>query len=208
MAPLGWSVDALVLTQMPFCFARASCVLSVASGMPLVRMPAGFSWMAELMAACCAVGVVPELRSLYVQPRSAAAFAQSFASTTALPLPESRPIGSFPDAGFLLSGVVIPMEVGEFRNWASYAFAAVTPELPEAPPPPPLLLLLLLLLLLPPPPAPLLLLLLLLLHAATPSAEVSAMIAPRVFLIRASFSAGTRSAERWSTNLVESQFGY
>jgi hypothetical protein len=73
MAPLGWSVDALVLTQMPFCFARASPVLIVDSGMPLVRMPAGFCWMAELKAACCALGVVPEIRSLYVQPASAAA---------------------------------------------------------------------------------------------------------------------------------------
>jgi hypothetical protein len=134
--------------------------------------------MAEFMAACCAVGVVPELRSLYVQPRSAAALAQYFARTIALPLPESMPISSFPATGFLLSGVVIPMEVGEFRNWASYAFAAVTPELPEGP----LLLLLLLVAAAPPP-----LLLLLLLHAATPSAEVSAMTAARVFLIHASF---------------------
>jgi len=107
----------------------------------------------------------------------------------------------------LLSGVVIPMEVGEIRNWASYAFAAVTPELPEVPPPPPLPLLLLLLLLLLLPPPVLLLLLLLLLHAATPSAEVSAMTATRVFLIRASFPAGARSAERWSLNLVRSQLG-
>src|SRR5260370_41796945 len=76
MAPLGWSVDALVLTQMPFCFARARLVPSVASGIPLVRIPAGFSWMAELKAACCALGVDPEIRALYVQPSTAAGRAQ------------------------------------------------------------------------------------------------------------------------------------
>src|SRR4029077_17881203 len=68
MAPLGWSVDALVLTQMPFCFASARPEAMVDSGMPLVRMPAGFCWMAELKAACWALGVVPEIRSLYFQP--------------------------------------------------------------------------------------------------------------------------------------------
>ena len=81
-------------------------------------MPAGFSWMAELMAACCAVGVAPEIKFLYVQPASAAACAQYFARTVALPRPESRPTSSFPGAGFELSGVLMPMEVGALRNWS------------------------------------------------------------------------------------------
>jgi hypothetical protein len=89
------------------------------------------------------------------------------------------PTSSFPAAGFLLSGVVMPMEVGAFKNCVSYAFAAATPLLEDPP-----LLLLLLLLLLPPPPA-LLLLLLLPPHAAMNSAEVTAMTAANVFLIRA-----------------------
>jgi hypothetical protein len=46
----------------------------------------------------------------------------------------------------LLSGVLMPMEVGVLSHCCSYAFAAATPELPpplEDPPPlPPLLLLL------------------------------------------------------------------
>ena len=84
--------------------------------MPLVTMPAGSNWMAESMAACWLVGVVPEFRSLYFQPRSAAACAQYFARTTALPVPESRPTISLPVAGLELSGVLMPMEVGELRN--------------------------------------------------------------------------------------------
>jgi hypothetical protein len=116
MAPLAADVSALLLTQMPFCAARASCVVSVEFGMPLVTMPAGFSWIAEAIAACWVAGVVPELRSLYFQPRSAAACAQYFARTTALPLPESRPTINLPVAGLELSGVLMPMEVGELRN--------------------------------------------------------------------------------------------
>src|SRR5271169_3320710 len=116
MAPLGGDVSALLLTQMPFCCARMSCDCSVEFGMPLVTMPAGFNWMAELIAACCVAGVPPEIRSLYFQPRSAAACAQYFARTTALPRPESRPTISFPVAGLELSDVVMPMEVGVLRN--------------------------------------------------------------------------------------------
>jgi hypothetical protein len=69
-----------------------------------------------------------------------------------------------------------------------------------------LLLLLLVLLVLPPP----LLLLLLLLQPAMTSAEVTAMTAPSVLLIRASFLflAGTRSAERSTLDLVMFQRGY
>ena len=124
MAATGGDVSALLLTQMPLDVARASCVVSVEFGMPLVRMPAGFNWIAEAMAACWLAGVVPDCRSLYFQPRSAAACAQYFARTTALPLPESRPTSSLPVAGFALSGVLMPMEVGEPRNWSWYAFAA------------------------------------------------------------------------------------
>jgi hypothetical protein len=56
---------------------------------------------------------------------------------------------------------------------------------------------------------PLPLLLLLLLQPAMTSAEVTAMTAPSVLLIRASFLflAGTRSAEQSSLNLVKSQLG-
>src|SRR6266478_7255258 len=111
MAPLGGDVVALLFTQMPFCAARLSCVWIVELGIPLVRMPAGFSWMAEFMADCCVLDVDPEIRSLYVQPRSAAACAQYCARTFALPRPESMPTSSFPAAGFLLSGVVMPMLV-------------------------------------------------------------------------------------------------
>ena len=172
---------------------------AVEFGMPLVRMPAGFNWIAEAMAACWLAGVVPDCRSLYFQPRSAAACAQYFARTTALPLPESRPTSSLPVAGFALSGVLMPMEVGEPRNWSWYAFAAAT--LAPLPLPLPLLAVALALL-------PVLLLLLPLLHAAISSAEVTAAAAAMVFLIRASFLAGARSAERLSLNLVESQSGY
>ena len=172
---------ALLFTQMPFCAARLSCAWIAELGIPLVRMPAGFSWMAELMADCCAVGVPPEIRSLYVQPRSPAACAQYCARTFALGVPESRPTSSFPAAGLLLSGVEMPIEVGALRNCCWYAFAAVTPLLAD----PPALLLLLLLLLLAPLP-----LVLLLLQPAMTSAEVTAMTAPSVFLIRASFLSG------------------
>src|SRR5260370_23917217 len=132
MAPLGGSVVALLFTQMPFCWARVSCAAIVAFGIPLVRMPAGCSWMAEFIAACCVAGVDPESRSLYVQPMSAAACAQYCARTFALPLPESRPTSSFPAAGLLDSGVVTPMEVGVPRNGCSYAIAAAIPP-PAAP---------------------------------------------------------------------------
>ena len=54
----------------------------------------------------------------------------------------------------------------------------------------------------------LLLLVLLLLHAAISSAEVTATTAAMVFLIRASFLAGARSAGRRNLNLLESQCGY
>src|SRR5271169_2148395 len=208
MAPTAGDVSALLLTQMPFDAARASCVVSVEFGMPLVRMPNGFSWMAEAIAACWLAGVVPELRSLYFQPRSAAACAQYFARTTALPLPESRPTSSLPVAGFELSGVLMPIEVGEPRNWAWYAFAAAMSALLELS----LLLLLLLLLLLVLP-----VLLLLLLHAAISSAEVTATPAARIFLIRSSFLASARSAERSNldlsrlsvvTDFVETRCGY
>src|ERR1700689_2039314 len=100
MAPLSGDVSALLLTQMRFDAARASCAVSVEFGMPLVRMPAGFSWMAEAMAACWLAGVVPELRSLYFQPRSAAACAQYLAGTMALPLPWDRPTSCLPVGGF------------------------------------------------------------------------------------------------------------
>src|SRR5579859_5972850 len=99
MAPDGGLVSALLLTQMPFWAARVSCAWIVVLGIPLVRMPAGFSWMAEFMAACWVAGVDPEIRSLYFQPMSAAACAQYWASTLALPRPESRPTSSFPAAG-------------------------------------------------------------------------------------------------------------
>src|ERR1700729_3822473 len=134
MAPTAGDVSALLLTQMPFDVARASCVVSVEFGIPLVRMPNGFSWMAEAIAACWLAGVVPDCRSLYFQPRSAAACAQYFARTTALPLPESRPTSSLPAAGLELSGVLMPMEVGEPRNWSWYAFAAAMLAPPALPP--------------------------------------------------------------------------
>src|SRR5271170_3748223 len=179
MAPAAGDVSALLLTQMPLDAARASCVVSVEFGMPLVTMPAGFSWMADSMAACWLAGVPPEFRSLYFQPSAAAACAQYFARTTALPRPESRPTSSLPATGLELSGVLMPMEVGEPRNWAWYAFAAAM----LAPLPLPLsaVALVLLPVLLP------VLLLLPLLHAAISSAEVTAATAARVFLIRASF---------------------
>src|ERR1700721_4032317 len=129
MAPDAGLVSALLLTQMPFCWARVSCAWIVVLGIPLVRMPAGFSWMAEFMAACWVAGVDPEVRSLYFQPMSAAACAQYCASTLALPRPESRPTSSFPAAGLLLSGVVMPIDFGEFRNCCSYCVAAARPGL-------------------------------------------------------------------------------
>jgi hypothetical protein len=89
-----------------------------------------------------------------------------------------------------LSGVVMPMEVGEPRNWAWYAFAAAMLALLV-----PLLAVALLV-----PPLPLLLVLPLLLHAATSSAEVTATTAAKVFLIHASFLAGARG-----NRAVESQ---
>src|ERR1700722_4074417 len=166
MAPDGGLVSALLLTQMPFCAARVSCAWIVELGIPLVRMPAGFSWMAEFMAACWVAGVEPEIRSLYFQPMSAAAWAQYWASTLALPSPESRPTSSFPAAGLELSGVVMPIEVGVPRNCCWYCVAAVRPALVApalalvlAPVSPALLVLLLLLLLL--------------LHAAMASVEVA-----------------------------------
>src|SRR5271170_1413125 len=175
MAPAAGDVSALLLTQMPLDAARASCVVSVEFGMPLVTMPAGFSWMADSMAACWLAGVPPEFRSLYFQPSAAAACAQYFARTTALPRPESRPTISLPVAGLELSGVLMPMEVGEPRNWAWYAFAAAMLA-PLAPPLSAVALALLPVLLLLP-----------LLHAAISSAEVTAATAAKVFLIRASF---------------------
>ena len=99
-----------------------------------------------------------------------------------------------------MSGVEIPMEVGEVRNCCSYACAAATPALLE-PPPVALALLLLVLVLV-------VVLLPLLLHAVISSAEVMATVAARVFLIRASFLAGARVTERWILNLIESDFGY
>ena len=194
MAPLSGDVSALLLTQMPFCAARASCVVSVEFGMPLVRMPAGFSWMAEAMAACWLAGVVPDCRSLYFQPRSAAACAQYLARTTALPLPESRPTSSLPVGGFDLSGVEMPMEVGEVRNCCSYACAAATPALLE----PPLVALALLVLVL----LLVVVLLLLLLHALISTAEVMATAAAKVFLIRASFLAGARGTRAVDSQLI------
>src|SRR5579859_599288 len=187
MAPDGGLVVALLLTQMPFCAARVSCAWIVVLGIPLVRMPAGFSWMAEFMAACWVAGVDPEIRSLYFQPMSAAACAQYCASTLALPSPESSPTSSFPAAGLDLSGVEMPIEVGVFRNCCWYCVAAVRPALvaPAAA-----------LALVSPPVLPvlLLLLLLLLLHAAMASVEVAtATTAASVLLIRASFcTAGRR----------------
>ena len=192
MEPDGELVSALLLTQMPFCAARVSCAWIVVLGIPLVRMPAGFSWMAEFMAACWEAGVVPEIRSLYFHPASAAACAQYFARTTALPRPELRPTSSLPVAGFDLSGVLMPMEVGVLSHCCSYAFAAATPELPppleDPPPPPPLLLLVLLLLLL---------------HAAMANAEVTAMTAARVFLIRTSPWHALGRTEKPSLNFIK-----
>src|ERR1700751_1031333 len=129
MAPDGGLVSALLLTQMPFCAARASCDWIVELGIPLVRMPAGFSWMAEFMAACWVAGVDPEIRSLYFQPMSAAACAQYWARNLALPSPESRPTRSFPAAGLDVSGVVMLMFVGVLRNCCSYCIAAAMPAL-------------------------------------------------------------------------------
>src|ERR1700730_10686992 len=179
MALDGGLVSALLLTQMPFCAARVSCAWIVELGIPLVRMPAGSSWMAEFMAACWLAGVDPEIRSLYFQPISAAACAQYWASTLALPRPESRPTSSFPAAGLLLSGVVMPMVVGVFRNCCWYCVAAVRPALVAA-----ALALVSALVL------PLLALVLLVrvLLAAMASAEVAAaMTAASGLLIRASF---------------------
>src|ERR1700726_3336986 len=133
MAPDGGLVSALLLTQMPFCAARVSCAWIVEFGIPLVRMPAGFSWMAEFMAACWVAGVEPEIRSLYFQPMSAAACGQYWASTLALPSPESRPTSSFPAAGLDLSGVVMPIVVGVFRNCCSYCIAAAVPAVVALP---------------------------------------------------------------------------
>src|SRR5579859_2662278 len=188
MAPDGGLVVALLLTQMPFCAARVSCAWMVVLGIPLVRMPAGFSWIAEFMAACWVAGVDPEIRSLYFQPMSAAACAQYWASTLALPRPESRPTSSFPAAGLLVSGVVMPIVVGVFRNCCSYCCAAAMPALvalavEPALVSPPLALLVLLVLLL------------LLLHAAMASVEVAtATTAASVLLIRASFCTAARKA--------------
>ena len=72
----------------------------------------------------------------------------------------------------------MPMEVGELRNCCSYAFAAAMSALPALSLLAVALLLLLLLLVL-------LLVLPLLLHAAIASAEVTAMTAAEIFLIRA-----------------------
>src|SRR5579859_1357257 len=183
MAPDGGLVVALLLTQMPFCAARVSCAWIVVLGIPLVRMPAGFSWMAEFMAACWVAGVDPEIRSLYFQPMSAAACAQYWASTLALPRPESRPTSSFPAAGLLVSGVLMPIVVGVFRNCCSYCIAAAMPAL---------VALAVASALVPPPVLPVLLLLLLL-HAAMASVEVAtATTAASVLLIRASFCTATR----------------
>src|SRR5579863_5652936 len=186
MAPDGGLVSALLLTQMPFWAARVSCAWIVELGIPLVRIPAGFSWMAEFMAACWVAGVAPEIRSLYFQPMSAAACAQYWASTLALPRPESSPTSSFAAAGLLVSGVVMPIVVGVFRNCCSYCIAAAMPAL-VAPA--------VALALVPPPVLPvlLLLLLLLLLHAAMASVEVAtATTAASVLLIRASFCTAAR----------------
>ena len=80
-----------------------------------------------------------------------------------------------------LSGVLMPIEVGAFRNCAWYAAAAAMPALEL----PALVELAVALALVPP---LVLLLLLLLLHAAIVSAEVAtAMTAASVLLIRASF---------------------
>jgi uncharacterized membrane protein YdbT with pleckstrin-like domain len=77
-----------------------------------------------------------------------------------------------------LSGVVMPIEVGVFRNCCSYCIAAAMPAL-VAPAVVPALL---------PPLVLLVLLLLLLLHAAMASVEVAtATTAASVLLIRASF---------------------
>src|SRR5579862_1504697 len=133
--------------------------------------------MAEFMAACWLAGVDPEIRSLYFQPISAAACAQYWARTLALPRPESRPTSSLPAAGLDVSGVVMPIEVGVFRNCCSNDCAAARPALVALAVAPALV------------PAPALLVpLLLLLHAAMASAEVAAAItAASVLLIRASF---------------------
>ena len=130
------------------------------------------------MAACWVAGVDPEIRSLYFQPISAAACAQYWASTLALPRPESRPTSSFPAAGLLLSGVVMPMVVGVSRNCCWNCVAAVRPALVA----PAAALALVSALVLP------VLLLLLLLHAAMASVAVAAaMTAASGLLIRASF---------------------
>ena len=113
---------------------------------------------------------------------SAAACAQYCARTFALPRPESRPISSFPAAGLLFRGVLMPMEVGVFRNCCWYAFAAATPELAlpvEDPVGDPVALL------------PLVVVLLLL-HAAMVNAEIPAMTNVRVFLMTRPLP-GTRS---------------
>jgi hypothetical protein len=90
-----------------------------------------------------------------------------------------------------LSGVLMPMEAGVLSHCCSYAFAAATPELPpplEDPPPlPPLLLLLLVLLL----------------HAAMANAEVTAMTAARVFLIRTSPWHAPGRTEKPSLDFIE-----
>jgi hypothetical protein len=92
-----------------------------------------------------------------------------------------------------LSGVLMPMEVGELSHWASYAFAAAM----LAPLPLPLLAVALLVL-------PLLLLVLpLLLHAAIASAEAAAMTAAAIFLIRAFILADARSTGRWTLALSQ-----
>ena len=96
----------------------------------------------------------------------------------------------------------MPMEVGELRNWSWYAFAAAMSAplalpLPAVAVAPALLLVLLLLVLL------LLVLLLLLLHAAIASAEVTAMTAAEIFLIRAFILAGARSTERRTHTLSQ-----
>jgi hypothetical protein len=97
-----------------------------------------------------------------------------------------------PVGGFDLSGVEIPMEVGEVRNCCSYACAAATPALLE----PPLVALALLVLVL------VVVLLLLLLHALISTAEVMATVAAKVFLIRASFLAGARGTRAVDSQLI------
>ena len=93
-----------------------------------------------------------------------------------------------------MSGVLMPMEVGVFRNCFSYASAAAMPaEVALA-----LALAVLVLL-------ALLVVVLLLLHAAMPITVLTAMAAARILLIRVSFPAGPRNAMQSSLDSAEAR---